>query len=408
MAMITLTVACALLYIANALHLKPTQEGLPDRISSTTYALSTSSTWHTNKHLANQTSSAGHHLHIQTKAKCTIHTNKQTLIYLAALLITNAHDTETNPGPHQPLSPALDITPPDYPCGACGREVADYTNAVQCDNCDQWFHAACEEIPLYIFQCLQSSNAVWDCLLCGLPNLSSGLFSNPTSQSNQFSILSSLSDSIDSPGIPVHASSPKQPQIIPRRRQPKLTPPPLKIAVINFRSIRNKKALLDQFIAQHRPDIVLGTESWLTEEINTNEYFPPSYQVLRKDRQTHTQGGGIFIAINNAYIATPCPELDTNCELCWYQLKIVGSKTIYIGSFYRPPNASTETMEELGKALSRIPQGAHVILGGDFNLPHINWTIPTALPSARNQEHCNMLIDLMEDNGLQQMVHDPT
>ena len=32
------------------------------------------------------------------------------------------------------------------------------------------------------------------------------------------------------------------------------------------------------------------------------------------------------------------PELDTNCEIVWCKMNIIGCRTLYLGSFYRPPD----------------------------------------------------------------------
>ena len=59
------------------------------------------------------------------------------------------------------------------------------------------------------------------------------------------------------------------------------------------------------FIDFHKPDIVIGTESWLYKEILDCEIFlayilayigynPP----IRKDRPGDTKGGGVFILVS--------------------------------------------------------------------------------------------------------------
>jgi len=51
----------------------------------------------------------------------------------------------------------------------------------------------------------------------------------------------------------------------------------LSIAVLNYRSIVSNKASFADFIENHHPDIVIGTESWLSPTILSCEAFLPIY-----------------------------------------------------------------------------------------------------------------------------------
>jgi hypothetical protein len=54
------------------------------------------------------------------------------------------------------------------------------------------------------------------------------------------------------------------------------------------------------------------------------------------------------------------------------KIKVRGSKDLYVGSFYRPPNnTDAEYLGTLESYLARIPthNGAHIWLGGDY--PHL-------------------------------------
>ena len=60
------------------------------------------------------------------------------LLYLCGLII-QAGDLHPNPGPTSDPSPK-------YPCGTCSHEVHDHHHAIQCDECDCWYHTACVQI----------------------------------------------------------------------------------------------------------------------------------------------------------------------------------------------------------------------------------------------------------------------
>ena len=45
------------------------------------------------------------------------------------------------------------------------------------------------------------------------------------------------------------------------------------------------------------PDVKVGTESWLHENIASGDFFPPNFNVYRKDRLGVDSHGGMFLAI---------------------------------------------------------------------------------------------------------------
>ena len=54
-------------------------------------------------------------------------------------------------------------------------------------------------------------------------------------------------------------------------------------------------------------------------------------------------------------ICTEVPELEMDCELVCIKLPIVGCKTLYLGSFYRPPDITDlEYLDQLNSSLKRI------------------------------------------------------
>ena len=59
--------------------------------------------------------------------------------------------------------------------------------------------------------------------------------------------------------------------------------------------IVNKVPPFLEVINKHDPDIILGSETWLTADISSSEIFPPNYNVFRKDRSNRP----VFIACRN-------------------------------------------------------------------------------------------------------------
>ena len=97
----------------------------------------------------------------------------------------------------------------------------------------------------------------------------------------------------------------------------------LRTMTMNCRSIRDKKSEFAALVNYAKPDIIIGTESWLkgikpgkppTESaIKSAVNFPENFKVYRNDRGT--LGGGVFIAVHSELVSIEQPESVTECEI---------------------------------------------------------------------------------------------
>ena len=117
----------------------------------------------------------------------------------------------------------------------------------------------------------------------------------------------------------------------------------------------------------------------------------------------------------NSSIASQPKELiveeNTDCELLCVKVRVKGSSDLYIGSFYSPPDKTDpEYLQCLQTTINRIPtdKAAHLWLGGDFNLPDINWEEETVAPYGSYSTLSNQLLTVMRDSFLDQVVMKPT
>ena len=185
---------------------------------------------------------------------------------------------------------------------------------------------------------------------------------------------------------------------------------PFKVININCQSVANKKASLLTLCETTGADIVIGTESWLTDQHLSTEIFPDNYKVYRHDRKKK-KGGGVFVLVKSTIPSLEPEELSANddCKMIWVQIQVIGASHLYVGTFYRPPDIDNpDYLSHLDASLSRIPEGAHVWIGGDFNLADINWTVNSVCPSATKPTLCSQLIDITNDWFLQQLVTEQT
>jgi hypothetical protein len=117
-------------------------------------------------------------------------------------------------------------------------------------------------------------------------------------------------------------------------------------------------------------------------------------------------------AISKTLIATTEYSLDSRCEVVWCKICIVGSKPLYVGSYYRPTYDKPEPLQELNISLSKLSKNGslpNVLLGGDFNLPDIEWENNTIKSNPQYGYKVNrLLLDTLEEHGLHQCVRKPT
>jgi len=81
-----------------------------------------------------------------------------------------------------------------------------------------------------------------------------------------------------------------------------------------------------------------------------------------------------------------------------------------MGSFYRLPWSDESYMGDFVATLKLFDKKGkgNIWIGGDFNLPHIDWKDEKILPGNHNVKISNMLIECIEDLSLTQTVEDPT
>ena len=71
----------------------------------------------------------------------------------------------------------------------------------------------------------------------------------------------------------------------------------LKLAIVNFSSITNKRVELETFLLNNSMDLLIGTESHLDISIQDSEIIPKHFNTYRKDRNRF--GGGVLVLVKN-------------------------------------------------------------------------------------------------------------
>ena len=149
----------------------------------------------------------------------------------------------------------------------------------------------------------------------------------------------------------------------------------LVVMQLNVRGVSSKRSqlidLLENSVRDKHVDIVLLSETWLTE------HSPPlgisGYEVYRQDR-TYKKGGGVAILISTKLRCTERHDLSSKLvetECVTLDIKLKSGENCIISSMYRPPNSDTSTFLASYNSLvcamkKEKPKG--IIIGLDHNL----------------------------------------
>ena len=180
--------------------------------------------------------------------------------------------------------------------------------------------------------------------------------------------------------------------------------------VLNCQSLRGKveafQSSVDYFQSFFFQTVFLAQNPGLTKVFPQTNFF----LLVIRDRITSTQGGGVFIAVKENYDVSLLPDTVTDTQFLWAKVHFEKSKSLIFGSFYRPPGSKIRKMEEFSRSLDLLLKNSNqtIILGGDLNLPDIDWENSLVLPSATNKGQCEHLLSSLDDHALTQVQKEPT
>jgi len=124
----------------------------------------------------------------------------------------------------------------------------------------------------------------------------------------------------------------------------------LVVLQVNCRSVYNKAKELWNLVDTYNPDVVIGTESWLKENISSAEVFRDDFTTFRRDRSV--RGGGVFICVKNI-IASKELWVDEVFEMITVEVKGMDPKYMWvIIGIYRAPNEDTLAIDTLAARTS--------------------------------------------------------
>ena len=117
----------------------------------------------------------------------------------------------------------------------------------------------------------------------------------------------------------------------------------------------------------------------------------------------------MLISVHESLTAIEIDDNNSNCEVIWAEVQTQG-KPITIGAFYRPPSAKESSLMGLVCSIqgTKNKQNKHIVLGGDINLPRINWKKKSIKAGSNQHIQHQQLLDMEQELGFEQMQLSPS
>lgn len=159
-------------------------------------------------------------------------------------------------------------------------------------------------------------------------------------------------------------------------------------------------------------DIIVLSETWLTDSISDNEFIDNRYTVFRKDRSEVTSdklcGGGVLIAVKKNLQAYAMDMCTNNREEVWVAVHVNDKKVILCAVYFSPMSAYQKYLEHVALVEEIITKDevSIFVVAGDYNLRNIQWEVEegldglsaTHLPGETDQ----LIYDMFSYCGLRQ------
>ena len=163
----------------------------------------------------------------------------------------------------------------------------------------------------------------------------------------------------------------------------------------NIQSISSKVDLIGSELRNF--NIICLTETWLGQHIPDDSLKINEFKLFRRDRQTDNYGGVCVYIKDNVYSRRRTDLELPNTECIWVEIDNHHKKFL-LGTFYRPPNSSPQTLSSIEDSISLALDSniKDIFITGDFNLD--------TQKAATNQK----IINICQYFNLDQLIVEPT
>lgn len=171
---------------------------------------------------------------------------------------------------------------------------------------------------------------------------------------------------------------------------------------LNINGLTSHKTELEWIISKMKPIIVCVTETHITENFEEHELFINGFNTINMPSVSrHT--GGVIIYIKNEYKYKILLKMSIHMILWIVGIQVQLNRQKYnIFNLYHSPNASKanflEKLEDILEEYASKPEELYIV--GDFNIDMRS--------DSTNVFYRNKLINMVNSNGLYQVVNKPT
>ena len=287
--------------------------------------------------------------------------------YLFSVILLLSNDINLNPGPQKD------------PCCECLKGCRRNQKAIQCDECQGWFHAKCINMSSIEYNYhLQDTDSNWSCNSCLFPGLMAD-------SSTQLTSRSATTISVDANGA----------------LNPNLKKRGMKFGHLNVASLHSHCADVDVVLKKTNIDVMAFSESRLDSTIADSLICPSNYVCYRKDR--NRQGGGCTVFVKNKWPSKRRDDLESSClemvcvEICPEKAR----NTLFITTYKPPIMDSDKFVTRFQDVLMKLENETikDIIITGDFNAD---------VGALKLNKYTRKLMQITRLHGLTQLIKNPT
>ncbi len=172
-----------------------------------------------------------------------------------------------------------------------------------------------------------------------------------------------------------------------------------------MRSLCNKLQELYQLLYSRSYDILLVTETWLSDRVPNSLLDPYNqFTICRCDRYDNSGYGGVCAFIKKSLNVVEIVPSNTysSIEVCCFDVFLCNERIRFVNVYRAPSSTDMPTVANFLSDYTKVK--GHCIITGDFNCRNVNWTDLTA-PYDGTED---TLLDFSVSHGFNQMVHKPT
>ncbi|CAG2202287.1 unnamed protein product [Mytilus edulis] len=137
-------------------------------------------------------------------------------------------------------------------------------------------------------------------------------------------------------------------------------------------------------------------ESWLDNTVTNAEIHIEGYNIVRLDNSRN--GGGVCVFIREDIAFSPRQDLhDDRLEALWIDILIPNTKTITIGTVYRPPKEASFLIN-FEEILNKLNQLNELYIVGDINKCLLH----------KKSSLCKNYMNILQMSNLKQLLCEPT